>query len=130
MRGLAIPLGSYASQIHVLGFLASAGLPLAHRIERWVLDNAGDRLRRVTAFSELHGGHSQAEAWLPLGPDSGRAGGSIARAWTTGAPAINQQPGSEPGPPAAAAAAIGATGLLAIPIVREDSVSEVLVLYL
>lgn len=122
-RGLALPVGGDADG-HVVTLLADAALPLARRIERWAPD--GERLRRVEAFSELHDAHAGATAWLPLAP----AAGSIARAFTTGVPALNGLARDEPGAPAAAAAGCGATLLAALPVVWEDAVVEVLALYL
>ena len=86
-------------------------------------------LRRVDAFSELHGGHSAIEASLPLQPNKSGSVGSIANAWLTDVPAINEQPASEPGHPAAAAVSIGAMALLAIPVARDGAILEVLALY-
>ena len=130
IRGLAIPVDPLGGDSYVVAFLASAQLPLAQRVERWVLGDNGSRLRRAYAFSELHDGRSLTEASLALPrPDSGNTG-AIARAWLQGVPAINDQPTSEPGPPAAAAAVIGASALLAIPMLRGTGVVELLVLYL
>jgi len=128
VRGLALPFGAFQGVDHVVAFLASEKLPLAHRVERWVLDPSGSYLERAYAFSELHGGHSRAQASLPL--PTLDASGAIGRAWRTGLPAINEQPTSEPGPPAAAASGNGASGLVAIPLRRDGVVSEVVVLYL
>ncbi|MDL2337953.1 MAG: hypothetical protein QFE16_08925, partial [Pseudomonadota bacterium] len=85
------------------------------------------KLLRDLAFSELHGGRSAAVAELPISADSA---GSIVQAWTGGVPVINEQPASEVGPPAAAAAAIGSAALLAIPVVWDGVVTEVVALYL
>ena len=126
LRGLAIPVGSRLADRHVVAFLASARLPLARRIERWVPDEATAQLRRVEAFSELHGGRSSDEAHLPLSS----TGSSLAKALRSGMPIINDYPADEPGAPAAAAVAIGATALLTIPVVWEDAVVEVVALYL
>ena len=126
LRGLAIPFASHAER-YVVTFLASADLPLARRIEQWTLDETQTRLRRIFAFSELHGGASRIEATLPL---SGGAKGSIVKAWTSGTPVINDWPADESGAPAAAAASIGSWALLAIPVMSNGSVVEVLALYL
>jgi len=126
LRGLAIPAGSRLEDSHAVSFLADAKLPLARRVERWVPDVAGSLLRRVYAFSELHGGASLIEASLPLSA----ATGSIVKAWRSGMPAINDFPASEPGAPAAAATAIGSWALLAIPVVWGSEVVEVVALYL
>lgn len=126
LRGLAIPAGSRLADRHVVAFLASARLPLAHRIERWVPDAAQSELRRVEAFSELHGGRSSGIAQLPLSS----TGSSLVKALQRGVPVINDFPADEPGSPAAAAVGIGATALVAIPVVWEDAVVEVVALYL
>ncbi|SEB20210.1 GAF domain-containing protein [Variovorax sp. YR216] len=125
-RGLAIPFASQQGERHVVTFLAAADLPLAGRIEQWTLDEPEARLRRVFAFSELHGGASRIEATLPLSTPSG----SIVKAWTRGTPVINDWPADESGAPAAAAASIGAWALLAIPVMSKGSVVEVVALYL
>ncbi|MEF7613833.1 GAF domain-containing protein [Aquincola sp. MAHUQ-54] len=124
-RGLALPAGARSAESHVLTFLAGASLPLAQRVERWAPGENRARLHRVEAFSELHGGRSQADASLPLD-----GAGSIAQAFASGMPAINAHPRSEPGAPAAAAAGIGATALIVVPVQWEDEVSEVVALYL
>jgi hypothetical protein len=126
LRGLAIPAGSRLADSHVVTFLAGPTLPLARRIERWVPDFSGGLLRRAFSFSELHGGFSHTEAALALSAPMG----SIARAWLTGTPAINDWPASEPGAPAAYATSIGAWALLALPVVWEGEVVEVVALYL
>lgn len=129
-RGLAIPVLPGQEGCDVVTFLAGPSLPLAQRIERWVPDAARKRLRRVYAFSELHGGHSAIESELPVTPPAGAAPGSIAGAFTGGVPQINEYPASEPGAPAAAASSIGAVAMLAIPILRDGVVAEVLALYI
>lgn len=123
-RGLALPVGGRDEDGHVVALLADAALPLARRIERWAPD--GERLLRVEAFSELHDAHSGNGAFLPLVP----AAGSIARAFATGVPRVNGVARDEPGAPAAAAAACGATILVALPVVWDDAVVEVVALYL
>ncbi|MEO8296763.1 MAG: GAF domain-containing protein [Burkholderiales bacterium] len=134
LRGLALPLGSQREDCHVVTFLAGPALPLAHRIERWALDATGANLQRLYAFSELHGGHTALSAELPL-PSAATAAGSaahsaIVQAWISGLPVINPHPRDERGAPAAAAAACGAMALVAIPVLREGEVNEVLALYL
>jgi hypothetical protein len=128
LRGLAIPVAAQRTDNHAVTFLAGSALPLARRIERWTLDQTAAQLRRVYAFSELHGGASLVEATLPfsaLAPE-----GSIAKACASGAPEISDWPAAEPGVSAAAATAIGTWALLAIPVMREGAVVEVLALYL
>jgi len=128
LRGLAIPVAAQMTDDYALTFLAGSALPLARRIERWALDAPTAPLRRVYAFSELHGGASLVEATLPFSALA--PAGSIAKACASGAPAISDWPAAEPGVCAAAATAIGSWALLAIPVLREGAVVEVLALYL
>lgn len=128
LRGLAIPVATQREENHAVTFLAGSTLPLARRIERWVLEQTTVQLRRVYAFSELHGGASVVEATLPFSALT--PAGSIAKAFASGAPAISDWPAAEPGAPAAAATAIGSWVLLAIPVMREGAVVEVVALYL
>lgn len=132
LRGLALPVGSRLDDCHVVTFLAGAQLPLAQRIERWVADDSRTLLKRDYFFSELHGGRSSAAATLPIAVTAADSAStsSIARAWHHGVPVISEQPAAEEGAPAAAAAAIGAAALLAIPVVWEGAVAEVVALYL
>lgn len=130
LRGLALPAGSRLDDCHVVTFLAAARLPLAQRIERWVADEARTSLQRDYAFSELHGGRSSVAATLAIAATDRASGGSIAQAWHRGVPVISEHPAAEEGAPAAAAAAIGATALLAIPVVWDGVVAEVVALYL
>ncbi len=130
LRGLALPVGSRLDDCHVVTFLAGAQLPLAQRIERWVADDTRTSLKRDCAFSELHGGRSSVAAALAIDPNDPASAGSIVRAWHTGVPVISEQPAAEDGAQAAAAAAIGAAALLAIPVVWDGVVAEVVALYL
>lgn len=130
VRGLALPVDVPGNDAFVLTFLASAQLPLARRIEFWVANGNQGNLRRSYAFSELHGGHSRLDAFLSLSRDGDNAGGSIASAWQSGSPGINELPASEPGPAAAAATSAGATALLSIPIKRAGVTTQVLALYI
>jgi hypothetical protein len=130
IRGLSFPAGDLNGETLVVTFLATSKLPIAHRIERWAADDSNTVLRRVFAFSELHGGHSLTEASLPIPQNDTAVAGAIATAWTNRAAAINEHPASEPGHPAAAAVSIGANALLAIPLVRNGCVLEVLALYI
>ncbi len=138
LRGLALPVALRLADCHVVTFLANAQLPLAQGIERWVVDDSCTSLKRDYAFSEPHGGRSSAAAAFPVtvtvtvtvtAADSASSS-SIARAWHRGISVISEQPAAEEGAPAAAAAAIGAAALLAIPVVWAGAVAEVVALYL
>lgn len=129
-RGLAIPMESLrTADRHVVTFLAGSQLPLAKRIERWVPDGAKTRLNCVYAYSEQLGTTMLMEDTplsLPL-----PTAGSVATALTQGIPTINTPPPAEDtGAPGVTAGSIEATALIAIPVVCDGEVVEVVVLYL
>lgn len=130
LRGLALPVRSRLDAVMWRTFspvrscrwrsASSAGLPMT----------AAHRWKRDYPFSELHGWRSSAAAALLVATADSASSSSIARAWHPGAPVISEHPTAEEGAPAAAAVAIGATALLAIPVVCEGAVVEVVALYL
>ncbi len=126
-RGLAIPMESLrAADRHVVTFLVGSQLPLAQRIERWVPNDAKTSLHCQVAYSEQPGTAVVADDMsLPLS-----ATGSVATALTQGRPAINIHPAEETGAPGITAGMIKAAALIAIPVVWNDEVVEVVVLYL
>jgi hypothetical protein len=127
-RGLAIPASWRRDDPYVVAFLGSREMPLASGIERWVPNADHTALHRELAFREGAGRLSAIPATLPL-TDLPR-GSSIVRAWSEGVAAINEHPREEPGAPAASAAAFGAAALVAIPVVWEGEIVEVVALYL
>ena len=129
-RGLAIPVAATPASGHVVTFLAGPQLPLAHRIERWAPDESRQMLKRIFAFSELHGGRSALEPELSLTPATGGQASTIVSAWNSGIPEINEHVDDESGSPGRAACSMGAIALLAIPIRRNGRAVEVLALYL
>ena len=129
-RGLAIPFGSRSEGGYVVAVLAGAALPLSLAVERWNPDSSKHNMLRTYAFSERHGGRSTAQAELPLGTD-GAAHGVIGTAYTSGVPTISDNPANEPGPVAEMASAVGATAIVAIPVVWGGSlIRGVVTLYL
>ena len=125
-RALAIPVSTKEHLAFVINLIASTALPIARRVERWVPVEGDSMLRRDYAFSEMHGRVSETPAFLPKYDTSG----SIAKAFNTYIPIINELPASEYGAPAAAAATIGSKALLAIPLISNNRVVEVVALYL
>jgi hypothetical protein len=128
-RGLAIPMESVrAADRHVVTFLVGSQLPLAKRIERWVPNDTKTRLNCVYAYSEQHGTTvlmDDIPLSLPLPAD-----GSVAAVLTQGSPMINIHPAEDVGAPGVTAGLIEATALIAIPVVWDGDVMEVVVLYL
>ena len=92
VRGLAIPLPTMGGARHVVTFLASAGLPLAQRVERWVAGSDPQRLHRAYAFSELHGGSSLIEASLELPRREASQHGAMATALEKSTRLANRAP--------------------------------------
>jgi hypothetical protein len=124
-RGLAIPCPTRANENHVLTLLASATTPIARRIETWAPGASAGSLRRSFGFCEVQGPLGAAATAVPLEGDAG----CIARAFMEGLPALTNQARAEPGPVGASAAACEAGTLVAVPIISEGVVAEVLVLY-
>ena len=129
VHGLGFPIDTIGAAHFAVTFLADAQMPIALRIERWAPDESGTRLMRIDAYSEAQGGRTQVDASLPIMPAAPEAG-AVVDAWTTALPVIGDQPSAEPGPCAATAAGIGATALLAIPMLRAGAVTEILALYI
>lgn len=124
-RGLAIPCPSRGDDQYVLDFLSASTTPIARRIESWSPNADGSALQRVFGFCETDGA-------LPGGDDGptlAAAEGSIAVAFASGVPRISEDATAEPQGIGAAAKAAELESLLAIPVVTDGSVSEVVVLY-
>jgi hypothetical protein len=129
-RGLAIPFGSLGEGGYVAAFLASVELPLALAVERWEPDAGKQTLLRTYAFTERRGGRSKVPAELPLA-GSGLAQGAVGAAFATGVPTVSDAPAHEPGPNAGMASDVGASALVAIPVVWGGSlIRGVVTLYL
>jgi hypothetical protein len=125
-RGLAIPCPTRANENHVLTLLASAATPIARRIETWAPASGGSRsLQRSFGFCEGEGALAAATASVPLEAGAG----CVARAFMLGVPALTNQAAAEPGPVGASAGACGADAMVAVPIISEGVVAEVLALY-
>jgi len=127
-RGLALPCSTPGNEAYVMTFLSAAEAPVALRIESWVPAADGSALVRNFGHCERQGPLS-ADARLALAGAEGLGGGSIARAFASGVPAVSSQAAGEPDGIGAACAAHGLQSLLAIPIVDEGRVAEVAVLY-
>ena len=136
LRALALPCSTAATGMSgpadtwVLSLLASAGSPIAHRVESWQASTAGAGLRRAY-------GHCETLGPLPVNADGPLipvdAGGAIATAWRSGAAqaasgAVGLSgllPGGLPGE----AGAPVLPSVLCIPVVSDGAVAEVIALY-
>lgn len=112
-RGLALPWPARTQAEYVVTLLSSSRTPVARRVEGWAPgDEPQASLRRVFGFDETEG--SLGDATLAL--DAGA--GPIGAAFTSGVPQLLAQSPDGRGP------------LVAIPVVSEGAVAEVVVLYL
>lgn len=127
-RGLALPCPVPGHRHHVLALLGSDATPVARRIECWepaATTITGTGLQR-------RAGHCALLGPLPCGSACTSSGGdddSLAAAFASAMPRIRQRAADEPGAVGAAAAAAGLGGLLALPVLNDGVVSEVLALY-
>ncbi len=119
-RGLALPCTSLGHESYVMTFLSAAESPVARRIESWV---AGDG-----ATPERHFGHCEVLGPLP-GGEALAAGSTIGRVFASGVPALSVRADSEPGELGASAARAGLGAVLAMPVIGDEGVREVAVLY-
>ena len=125
-RGLAIPCPTRSNEHHVLTFLAPAETPIALRVETWSPDASRTALQRTFGFCEAEGTLGPASGAVALGEG---AAGCVANAFRTGVPSLTPQAAAEPGPIGASAGGCSADSLVAVPIVSEGEVVEVLALY-
>jgi len=122
VRALALPCSVRVNETWVLSLLSSATRPIARRIESWLPSELRTHLRRAHGHCEVLGriaanGH---------GPDG--TASPIEAAWLTGAAQVAGRDAVRRLHEGDAAAA-AFTGLLAIPVISDGAVSEVVVLY-
>jgi hypothetical protein len=122
VRALALPCSVRVNETWVLSLLSSAGRPIARRIESWLPTELGTHLQRAH-------GHCEVRGRIPAngaGPDSAES--PLETAWLTGAAqvagrdAVRRLHERD-------MAATAFSGMLAIPVVSEGAVSEVVALY-
>ena len=125
-RGMAFPCCTRDQVSHVLTLLSGDETPLTRRSERWLVDLPGERLQRA-------GGYCETEGKLDSEPDkvdfsAWREG--IATTLLAGRPVLLIEPSANDGGMGEAARACGADAVVCIPVLVEDKVTEVAVLYL
>jgi hypothetical protein len=121
-RGLAFPCSTASSDAYVLAFLSTTQTPIAKRIECWAPDDSRQGLQRVFGFCETSGGLRASDGGTVLA-------GAIGKAFASGVPVVNEAAGTEPGSVGTSARAAGLQSMLALPVVSDGAVSEVVVLY-
>lgn len=111
-RGLALPWPARTQAEYVVTLLSSSRTPVARRVEGWAPGDARQTLQRSFGFDETEG--RLGDAQMALGAQQG----PIGAAYTSGVPeVVTQSPD-------------GHGQLVAIPVVSEGAVAEVVVLYL
>jgi hypothetical protein len=122
VRALALPCSVRVNETWVLSLLSSASRPIARRIESWLPSELRTHLLRAHGHCEVRG------RIAADGPRPDPTASPIEAAWLTGAAqaagrdAVRRLHEGD-------AAAAGFTGMLVIPVVSENSVSEVVALY-
>ncbi|MEO8151602.1 MAG: GAF domain-containing protein [Rhizobacter sp.] len=121
-RGLAFPCGTPSTDTYVLALLSTTQTPIAKRIECWSPDDSHQGLQRAFGFCEVAGPLRASEGGTVLA-------GAIGKAFASGVPVINEAAGTEPGSVGDSASAAGLQSLVALPVVSDGVVSEVVALY-
>jgi hypothetical protein len=114
-RGLAFPCPTATEEAYVMTLLSALGTPIAQRIENWAPDAHRQQLQRGFGFCETRGDLSALADSIAL--DSPQ--NPIAKAFLTGAPVMHELSGGE-----------DMSSMLAIPVISDGEVTEVLALYL
>ncbi len=129
-RGLAIPFGTGSEGGYVVAILAGVALPLALAVERWAHDAAKQKLIRSYVYRERRGGLTTVSAELPLqSVEHGQ--NAVVAAFLSGIPVVSDRLENESRPTGAIASEVGASALVAIPVVWGGSVVRgVVTLYL
>jgi len=114
-RGLALPCPTQTDEAYVMTWLSARGTPLAQRVESWAPDAARAQLERGFGFCETQGPLPTTADAIALSDERH----PIARAFQSGVPSISELAGGQAG-----------QSLVAIPVVSDGEVNEVLALYL
>jgi len=126
VRALSMPCSVADEHIWVVNLMASAQVPVARRVESWIAaEDGAPGLQRGA-------GHCEREGRLPaaaLPPPTSLSPPGIARAWYTGVAQAVDGLSDCAEAPLADARDVGLSALLAIPLVADGGVSEVVALY-
>lgn len=125
-RGLALPCSTLGHASYVLTLLSGGDTPITRRVERWVLDLAGERLQRAGGYCEVLGALDA----QPLGIDFLALRDNAATTLLAGKPVLLDKLTEGDGPLGTAALACGSSSAVCIPILVEDKTTEIAVLYL
>lgn len=125
VRGLALPCSTRTHQTWVISLLSAPQSPIARRIESWLPDASGTALQRAFGFCETAG---------TLTADAGTATrvealGPIGLAWSSASAQVVHGAGAAGQAWSQHWPAADLRSVLAIPLIADDRVSEVVALY-
>jgi hypothetical protein len=125
VRGLALPCSTRTHQTWVVSLLSAPQWPIARRIESWLPNAAGTALQRAFGFCEVAGTLAAADATATpvdaLGP--------IGLAWASASAQVAHGQAAQGHPWSAHWPAAALRSVLAIPLIADERVSEVVALY-
>lgn len=125
LRALAIPCTAQGRETWVLSLLSSNDTPIARRFESWLGDGTDAHLRRAFGFCEVQG-RLAVDSSTALPAD---ALGSIGVAWRSGVAQAATGEAALSALQEGEAVAAGVASVLAIPVISDGAVSEVVALY-
>lgn len=132
-RGLAIPCATTADDAWVLALLSTRGQPVASRVEVFAPEesgtSAGTAARPPTQLQRVLG-HCETDGPLPAGVAVALDGGPVGDAFVNGMPTITADLAAAPCAICADAAAAGCLAMVAVPVICDGAVVEVVLLYL
>lgn len=123
-HGMAFPCTTRTHVTYVLTLLSAAQTPVAQRIESWAAGTTPGTLLRTGGHCETEGPLGHGRETVSLAGD-----GAVASAFRTGVPAVSEPARTLSGPVGATAGTLGCDALIAIPVIAEGAVSEVVVMY-
>lgn len=112
-RGLGLPCSAQTDDAYVMTLLSAMGTPIVQHLESWSPDASRQQLLRTFGFSETEGLLTAPSEAIALDADN-----PIAKIFRTGVPAISE------------ATSGSVAAMIAMPVVSEGEVTEVLVLTL
>lgn len=125
VRALALPCSGRGNHTWVLSLLSSDSTPIARRVESWLPTTDGQGLQRALGHCARAGTLAAGGLVLP----SNAAGGVIGRAMAEGRAGVSPHLADGPADWAVELRAAGLGSVLALPVVAEGQVGEVLALY-
>jgi hypothetical protein len=125
-RGAALPCTTKGHASYVLTMLSGGNTSVTPRIERWVIDRSSESMQRAGGYCETQGSLEGIGASMAFG--AWRQG--VAAGLLSGRPVLLDELTEADGAMRVAAQACGTTSAVCMPVLVEDKVTEMAVLYL